>query len=135
MLEAFEVLGVRKIVLGAPWSADVNLTVAKFLMENGIEVMEQRALGHVANVEVGRLPASTAFRMGVDINRNDADAVFLACGNWRTMSVIDDLERAISKPVLTTNQVSLWAVLRILNDIKSLDGYGSLLRNHLRTAS
>ncbi|MGA7230512.1 MAG: hypothetical protein WBX95_06245, partial [Xanthobacteraceae bacterium] len=59
-----------------------------------------------------------------------ADAVILACGNWSTFSIIDQLERNLGKPVLTTNQVSLWHALKIM-DRKPLGRLGVLLREHL----
>jgi len=46
--------------------------------------------------------------------------------------VIDKLEQKTGKPVLTTNQVSLWGALKILGHIDSLPGYGVLLRDHLK---
>src|ERR1700742_4260548 len=64
LLEALRVLSVRRIVLGAPWSASVNESVAEFLRANGIEVLAQEALGLVRNLEIGLLDAQTAFHVG-----------------------------------------------------------------------
>jgi maleate isomerase len=60
-----------------------------------------------------------------------ADAVMLAGGNGSTFSIIDRLERDLGKPVLTTNQVSLWHALKMMGT-RSLDGPGVLLRHYLR---
>ena len=57
LLEAMRVLGIKKIVLGAPWSDAVNQTVAKFIEGNGIRVLAHAALGIVRNLEVGLLDA------------------------------------------------------------------------------
>ena len=54
----------------------------------------------------------------------------LACGNWSTFSIIDRLERDLGKPVLTTNQVSLWHALKMMGT-RPLGGLGVLLREHL----
>jgi maleate cis-trans isomerase len=59
----------------------------------------------------------------------------LACGNWSTFSIIDQLERDLGKPVLTTNQVSLWHALKIMGTRPLADGPGVLLRQHLREAA
>ena len=130
LMEALKALKAKQIVLGAAWSDDVNKTTANFIEENGFKVLSQKGLGIVANLEVGLLDPQTAFDMGKQINRPDADAVMLACGNWSTFPIIDKLEREIKKPVLTTNQVSLWHVLKLLN-AAPLEGYGTLLRDHL----
>jgi maleate isomerase len=54
----------------------------------------------------------------------------LACGNWSTFSIIDELERNLGTPVLTTNQVTLWHALKMMG-WRPLGGLGVLLREHL----
>jgi maleate isomerase len=54
----------------------------------------------------------------------------LACGNWSTFGIIDRLERDLGKPVLTTNQVSLWHALKMMG-MRPLGGLGVLLRDYL----
>ena len=39
------------------------------------------------------------------------DAVFLACTNLRTYDLIASLEQELGVPVITANQVTMWAVL------------------------
>jgi maleate isomerase len=134
MLEAFQELKVRRVVLGAPWSDEVNATTAQFIEQNGFEVIGRKALGIVANREVGRLDSHTAYEVGRQIVRADADAIMLACGNWSTFPIIEKLERAINRPVLTTNQVSLWHTLRLLG-AGPIEGLGLLLQQHLGTAA
>jgi maleate cis-trans isomerase len=133
LLEALRVLSVKRIVLGAPWSAPVNQTVAAFLEANGVKVLAQEALGLIRNLEIGLLDSQTALDVGRRVNRAEADAVILACGNWSTFSIIDQLELDLGKPVLTTNQVSLWHALKMMNRTP-LGGLGVLLREHLGDA-
>ena len=130
LLQAFRALSVKQIVLGAPWSASVNQTVAAFIGANGVKVLAQEALGLVRNLEIGLLDAQTAYDVGQSVSRPEADAVVLACGNWSTFGIIDRLERDLGKPVLTTNQVSLWHALKMMG-MRSLGGLGVLLREHL----
>jgi maleate isomerase len=134
LLEALRALSVKQIVLGAPWSAAVNASVAAFLEANGVKVLGQEALGFVRNLEIGLLDAQTAFDVGRRVDRPDADAVMLACGNWSTFAVVDRLEQTLGKPVLTTNQVSLWHALKMMG-ASPLDGPGVLLRQHLGDAA
>src|SRR3984885_11515451 len=84
LLEALHVLSVKRIVLGAPWSASVNQSVAAFIEANGVEFFAQEALGFVRNLEIGLLDPQTAFDVGHRVNKPEADAVMLACGNWST---------------------------------------------------
>jgi maleate isomerase len=130
LLAALRVLSVKRIVLGAPWSDSVNQSVTAFLEANGVKVLAQEALGLVRNLEIGLLDAQTAFDVGRSVNRAEADAVMLACGNWSTFSIVDRLERDLGKPVLTTNLVTLWHALKMMGT-RPLDGPGVLLRRHL----
>ena len=55
----------------------------------------------------------------------------LACTNWKTMDVIERLERELGKPVLSTTQVTIWTALRAIGRIEGVPGYGRLLRDLL----
>jgi maleate isomerase len=135
LLEAMAALGVRRLAIGSPWTDAIDKITVAFLEANGVEVVHHEAMGIVRNSEVGRLDPETAYDMGCRVNRPEADAVMLSCGNWWTMSVVERLERAIGKPVLTTNGVSIWAALRILNGYDSVGGFGRLLHDGLGAAA
>ena len=62
----------------------------------------------------------------------DADAILMPGGNWPAMTVVQQLEQELGKPVLANNAVSLWAGLRLLKMATGIPGYGRLLREHLR---
>jgi maleate isomerase len=130
LIEALRALSTKQIVLGAPWTAEVNRTAASFIEANGFKVLAQETLGIVRNLEIGLLDPQTAYDIGCRVDRPDADVVMLACGNWSTFDMIDRLERDLGKPVLTTNQVSLWHALKILGS-EPLNNLGVLLREHL----
>jgi maleate isomerase len=131
LIQALTALGIKRLVIGAPWSDATNATSAAFIEASGFSVLAHRALGHIDNLEIGLLDEQTAYDMGVAVDRPDAEAVMLACGNWQTLGVVDRLEAAIDKPVLTTNQVSLWAVLRLVDYHAPVFGWGRLLREHM----
>jgi maleate cis-trans isomerase len=128
LIQALTALDVKTLVIAAPWSDATNVTTAAFIEASGCKVLAHRALGHVSNLEIGLLDEQTAFDMGVAVDQPAAQTVMLACGNWMTMGIVDRLESTIGKPVLTTNQVSLWAVLRLAGYHAPVFGWGRLLR-------
>ena len=128
MLDAFSALGVRRVALAAAWSETTNQWVAAFLESHGIEVPSRVAMGVVSNNEVGRLHPDTAFEHGRRADCKEADAVFLACGNWWTASIVESLERAVGKPVLTTNNMTLWHALKKIGVREGVADFGRLLR-------
>ncbi|OWV47415.1 hypothetical protein [Mameliella alba] len=89
-------------------------------------MLDRKAIGIVANREVGRLDASTALDLGAEIYRSDADAIMQACGNWKSFPINEELEARTGTPVLTTNQVSPWHVARMLG-VPPVNGLGQLL--------
>jgi maleate isomerase len=131
LLEALALLGIRRIAIAAPWSEAMNKTVVSFMEANGVEVPHHEAMGIVRNNEVGRIEPDRVYQFGRQVDRPDADALLLACGNWWAVSVVERLEQDIGKPVLTTNSVSIWAALRIIQSHDSVGGYGRLLRDYL----
>jgi maleate isomerase len=130
LIEALRTLGTKSVVLAAPWSEAINRITAAFIEANGFKVMAQGTLGLVRNLEIGLLDPQSAYDLARRLDRPDADAVMLACGNWSTMPAIERLERDLRKPVLTTNQVALWHALKMLG-AAPLSGLGVLLREHL----
>jgi maleate isomerase len=129
LLEALAALGVKRIALGSAYSPTVNGICAGFLEANGYKVVAQDGLDVADNLTIGRLDVQTAYDMGRKVDRADADAVVLACTNWKSMDVIDRLERDIGKPVLSTTQVSIWGALNKIGYTGSIPGYGRLLRD------
>ena len=129
LIEALRYLGVSRVVLGAAYDDKVNAIAKSFLEANGVEVLAAHGLGLVDNLVVGRLGVSSAYEVARKIDRPDAEAIVLACTNWKTMEAIERLERELGKPVVTTTQVSIWAALRAIGGIEGVPGYGRLLRD------
>ena len=131
MLEAFEVMGIKSVALAAPWTVATNEQVANFLEASGVTVVHQEAMGYVRNSDVGMLPAQTAYDSGLRADRPDAEAIFLACGNWLTLDIVKRLEADTGKPVLTTNGCAWWAVLRMLGGHANRPDFGRLFEQYL----
>lgn len=131
LIQALDALSVNRIVIAGPWSEATNISAAAFIEASGAHVLAHTALGHVSNLDIGLLEPQTAYDLGKQADRPDAQAIMLACGNWMTLDIVDRLEAATGKPVLTTNQVSLWAVLRLAGYRKPISGWGRLLTQHM----
>ncbi len=130
-IQALAALDIKRVGFGAPWSEAVDAATAASVAASGLSVVSQRTLGCVGDLEIGLLDEQTAYDMGVAVDRPDAQAVVLACGNWSTLGIVDRLEATIGKPVLTTNQVSLWAALRLAGYHAPVFGWGRLLREFM----
>ena len=56
----------------------------------------------------------------------EADAVFISCTALRTADVIEDIEAALGKPIVTSNQALAWHALRLMGYEDSVPGLGRL---------
>ena len=58
-----------------------------------------------------------------------ADAMLLSCTAWRTLEIAEALEARIGKPVVTSNQATLWAACKALGLTDPIPDCGGLLRD------
>jgi len=128
LVKALKELGIERVALGAAYDDHVNSIAKGFLEANGFQVVRAKGLGLVDNLVVGRLDGSSARELAREIDSPQAQAIVLACTNWRTMDVLEQLEQELGKPVLSTTQVSIWAALRMIGETDPIEGYGQLLR-------
>ncbi len=56
----------------------------------------------------------------------DAEAVLVPDTAMHTLAIVDDLEAAVGKPVLTANQVTVWKGLQLLGPVPAFAGLGTL---------
>lgn len=132
LLDALKTLSISKLALGSAYSPTVNDICANFLEANGYRVVVREGLNVIDNLEIGRLDVQTAYDLGRKIDRPEAEALVLACTNWKSMDIVERLERDIGKPVLSTTQVSIWGALKKIGFSGALPGYGRLLRTFER---
>jgi maleate isomerase len=110
LLEALEHFGVRRIAVATPYVPSLTLRLHMFLEEAGIDVLSGRELG--LGERIWRVTGPTVHDLAVAADHPDAEALFISCTNLATYNVIAPLEAALGKPVITANQVSMWAALR-----------------------
>jgi maleate isomerase len=110
LVEALESLGVRRIAIGSPYNAELTRRLARFLSDSGYEVVGGAFLG--LDADIARVDSHSVYQLARATDTPEADAVFLSCTNLRTFDVLAAAERDLGKPVLSANQVSMWAALR-----------------------
>jgi maleate cis-trans isomerase len=128
LIQAIRHVGAQRVVLGSAYDAKVNGIAKTFLEASGVNVLAMKGLSLVDNLVVGRLAPDTAYDLARQVDRDDADAIVLACTNWQTMDALERIERDVGKPVISTTQASIWAALRIIGYEQPIEGYGRLLR-------
>jgi maleate isomerase len=93
----------------------------------GFTIADYKTLGIESNTEVGGLSESVVARTVRALKYKSADAVLISCAQLPSASVVGRLEKETGRPVLSTNTVTLWDMMRRIRVSAPISGYGSLL--------
>jgi maleate cis-trans isomerase len=122
-------LGLKRIVMASPFPDDQDERLVRFLAHDGIEVVAFRGLGCPNADVIWELPPETGYDLATALLREhpDVDGVYMPCNKWRVVSVIDRIEKASGKPVVTNTQAWVWEALHAMGMKNRIAGYGRLL--------
>jgi maleate isomerase len=129
VVNALRELNIKKIVVGTPYLDEINTKEAEFLYKKGFEILNIQGLNLSTGIEFGRVTPQYWKKFALEIDRVDADAIFLSCGGIRSAEVIDEIENISGKPVLTSNQAQVWSCLRKAGVKDQIRGFGKIF-NH-----
>ena len=129
ILAALGALGAKRILLTTPYIAAVHEREIAFLAAHGCTVMGGDLMGINTNAEMAQIPpeAIAAQARGAARAAPGADACFISCTAIRSAGVIEALEAELGMPVITSNQVMAWHVLRCLGLQDQPQGFGRLM--------
>ncbi|MFI1482756.1 aspartate/glutamate racemase family protein [Streptomyces sp. NPDC020747] len=129
LLEALEELGARRIALVTPYTVSVTQSLEEYLAEAGITVTGRAYMGLTRHI--WKVPYRSVVDMARDAVRGHADALFISCTNLPTYDVIPQLEAELRIPVISANQVTMWAALRHLGT-RAVGPYQALIDESAR---
>ncbi|MGN5238238.1 MULTISPECIES: maleate cis-trans isomerase family protein [unclassified Rhodococcus (in: high G+C Gram-positive bacteria)] len=109
LLEALHRLNLTKISVLTPYDEELTLLLRDFLAEAGTEVLRSEYLGLGGGI--WRVNYRTIAERIIGADTSESEAVFVSCTNLPTYDLIAPLERELGKPILTANQLTIWACL------------------------
>jgi len=138
--DALDTLGLRKIAVGTPYSKNLNVKLRKFLEDMGFDVVNMKSIQLLsplardnpsgplaAGWNISRQSQEAVYQLAMDVDKSEADGVFLSCTSLRTAEILKELEEDLGKPVISSNQALMWK-LRKLSGIRTpVEDYGKLL--------
>jgi len=127
--QAFDRVGIKKLVLISPYVKATNEHEVKYLGEAGYEVLHELGLALDSDAYASVTPEQWK-RVVKENTRPQADGYFLSCTNTRMIEAIDDLERDLNKPVINSNQATIWACMKRLGIGHSDKKPGRLFREN-----
>lgn len=133
---ALDALRVKKIAIATPYPREINQCEKEGLERQGYHVTtilgfhESIPPKTFKNEMIGGLPPEAAYEIGLRVDEKENEAIFISCTNFRTIEILQKLEEATGKPVISSNQATLWYALRKLGLRDSIEGYGRLLEKY-----
>jgi len=130
VLEALQALGLRTLVLLSPYKS--NQAVIDYLGATGFTVVHDVALALKA-LEFATVTPRDWVELARKHDRVEADGIFLSCTNTTQIEAIADIEQALGKPVVNSNQAVLWGCLKRLKSalapLPPMPSLGRLMRH------
>jgi maleate cis-trans isomerase len=125
---AVQALGAKKIALATPYSPDaIGRAKRYYETKYGLEVVAMEAFDANDSYAIGLMGPENARDAFRRIDRPEIEVLVVPGGNFPTMPSIAAWEAEFGKPVITTNQAALWAMLRIMKFDEKISGFGRLL--------
>jgi maleate isomerase len=137
VVDALRSFGARRVSVATPYPEWNNQKLRAYLEAQGFEVLnvdgEPRAAAS-GNQGINDQDPESVVEFAAKTCRPEADALLCSCTAWRSVEAVAAIEARIGKPVVTSNQSTIWASLRALGVTQPVKGFGRLLER-LATAS
>ena len=124
LIDALKVLGACRLAIATPYVEPVTRRLVGYLAEHDVRTVSSEGLGLLGHI--WRVTYAEVVEIVRAVDAVDADALFISCTNLPSYDLIEPLEQALGKPVLTANQVTMWAALRAMGRVAV--GGGRLLQ-------
>ncbi|UCH02941.1 MAG: aspartate/glutamate racemase family protein [Candidatus Bathyarchaeota archaeon] len=133
VVKALKKTNLKKISMATPYPDEVNQLEKEFLENHGFEVIAMKGLNFRESSALARararnrFSASIAYKLAKEVNTGKSDGIFISCTHFKTIEVLEKLEQDLEKPVISSNQATMWEMLRMVAVREPIKGYGSLL--------
>lgn len=127
-VRALRTLGIKKFVGASYFPEKMNAIFARYFTEAGFQVLAMEGIdapfGDVPKV----LPEQIFAHMkNIAAKHADAEAIYMLGSAWKTLDIIDRLERATGLPVIHPGPARCWETQLRLGLRHPIPGYGRLL--------
>ena len=126
VVEALRAVGARRIALALPQGEKTVREEAGYLEAMGFEVPRRRGMGLTQSDDYITVTPDQWVEYVVEMADPEVDTYFLSCTNTHAIEVVDELEQRLTRPVVTSNQATLWYALRRLGRDDRVPGLGHL---------
>jgi maleate cis-trans isomerase len=112
-VKALRALGAQSVAIAATYPEPVTHCFVELLDDAGFDVVAAESHDILTAAQVGTAARDAVIELAAAGDHPDADALLVPDTALHTARWLDELERAVGKPVLTANQVTVWEALRL----------------------
>jgi maleate isomerase len=109
LAEAIVALKISRMCVITPYDKELTDLLHAFLGQLGVTVLRSDHLGLGGGI--WKVNYRTVAERIAAADHPEAQAIFVSCTNLRTYDIVDPMERMLRKPILTANQLTMWACL------------------------
>jgi len=125
-VKALNKLKIKKIAVFTPYIKDLNNEVVEFFKKENFTITSNSFFDIKNDLDIGKVDPEYLFEILSQMDLKEADALFISCTALPAMSIIDKLEKKLSKFVLSSNQALIWDTLESIGKNNSIKGFGKL---------
>ena len=135
--DAFRALGVARIGLVTPYTADIQDRIRANWAEAGFPCTAERHLDLSRNLSIAAVDDEAVAGLVREVAAEGCEAAAIVCTNLRGADGAASLERELGIPVLDSVAVTLWAALRLVGaDVSPLARWGRVFApDHARAVA
>ena len=127
-VRALRTLGIKKFAGASYFPEKMNVIFARYFTEAGFQVLAMEGID-ASFADVPNVPPEKIFEFMTSIvaKHKDADGIYMLGSAWKTVAIIDRLEKEIGLPLVHAGPARCWETQLRLGLRHSIPGYGRLL--------
>jgi len=128
-IKGMKKLGIKNLSIFTPYTSEINYSVADFFNKENFKINDMNYFDIASDLDIGKVDSNHLFSVLKKIDLSKSDALFVSCTALPVLSLINDLEKELNKPVISSNQALIWDCLELINSNNNIEGFGRLFNN------
>ena len=129
-VEGLKEMGARKVSIATPYPEWNNVKLREYFSAAGFTVLNvdgDPVASKSGNQGINDQDPERIVEFASSVCDPEADVLFCSCTAWRAMEAADRLEQKVGKPVVASNQATVWKTFKTLGLKVRTKGFGQLL--------
>jgi maleate isomerase len=126
-IRGLRALGAGRISVLTPYTVETSRPMASYFAAAGFDIASFTCLGFDDDREMARIAPGSLADIAREATAADAEALFISCTALRAAIAVPEIEKAIGRPVVTSNLATAWNCLRLCGDATARPELGRLM--------